>query len=126
MIDPQDIRPSKWAPLVTIVTTAGIGGAIIGALRTIIQRRYGGWLMWLSLMSCSVLTAVLVSLAIHDTGLSPSLQAAIIGVSAFLAEDILLGLGALGSLFSKDPIGAVRKIWDAVRGKGAEDKGAEK
>lgn len=124
MIDPKDIGGSKWGPLITIVTSAGLGGAAIGALRTIIQRRYGGWLMWLSLMACSVLTAILVSLAIHDTGLSPALQAAIIGVSAFLAEDILLGIGALGAMFSKDPIGAVRKIWDAVRGRGSDEKGA--
>lgn len=110
----------EWNKLLSLMTAAGLGGLFVGAAKGVIQRRYGGWWQWLSLLFAATLTAILVGLSIHDTGLTETQQAAVIGVCAFLAEDILLGLGALAALFSKDPIGTVRSVWDAIRGRSAD------
>lgn len=103
--------------MAALVATAGLGGVLVAIGRMIIHQRYGGWLVWLSAGVGTVLVAVLVGLAIHDTELSTTQQAAVIGVCAYLADDILLGLGALAKLFGSDPLGTLRRIWDAVRGR---------
>jgi len=107
-----------WEEVVSLVTATAIGGTLVGLFRGIIVRRYGGWLQWTSLLLGSTLVATLTGLAIHDSGLSNSQQAAMIGVCAFLAEDILLGLGTLATLFRNDPLGTIREVWRAIRGKG--------
>ena len=118
MMDPVDRdQVSAWGRLATLVASSGAAGALIAALRSIILRRYGGFWMWFSLMCASVLVAVLVGLAVDDTGLSESQKAAVIGICAFVAEDILLGVSVIAGALRSDPIGTLRQIWAAIRGK---------
>jgi hypothetical protein len=117
---PQNIPPDDWNKIIPIISSTAVGGAAIGAFRSVIYRKYGGFWQWFALMSATVLVSVLVGLAVADTSLSHSQQAAVIGVCAFLAEDILLGLGALAGMFARDPLSTLRRFWDAIRGKGGD------
>lgn len=110
--------PKDLDELWDLIGNAAAGGAVVGVLRGVIQRRYGGWLQWLSMLSAAALVAVLVGLATEGT-MTRAQQFATVGASAFVAEDVLIGLSTLASLFGKDPIGTFKKIWDALRGRGS-------
>lgn len=93
-----------------------MGGLAVGLAKGVIQRRYTGWGQWLSLLVGAVLVSVLVGLAVHETGLSETQQWAVIGVCTFVAEDLLLAVGAIGAAFARDPLHALQHFWDAIRG----------
>lgn len=57
-----------------------------------------------------VLVGALVSLALADTSYSETTRGAIIGVSALLSEDVIIGALAIGKRFSDNPHGVVDAI----------------
>lgn len=102
--------------LLTVAATAGIIGLFAGIARGVVQQRHGGWVPFLRGLMASIAVAVLVGWGLDDAGLSPTKAAAIIGVCAWLADDVLLGLGELAKVFGADPFGFFDRVWKAIRG----------
>ena len=102
--------------LLGLVGTAGIGGLLLGIGKGIVQDKHGSMWLFLRGVTASCIVAVLVSLALNDTGLSYTRQSAIIGVMAYVADDILTGLMVLARLFSADPLRFLRGIIASIRG----------
>jgi len=110
------MKGDDWERLLQTVFLSGGSGVIVGVAKGVV-RRYGGIWSWIALLVASALVSVLVGLAIQDSGLSYTQKSAVIGICAYLAEDILLGIGMLAGLFARDPIRTIRLFWDALRGK---------
>ncbi len=102
--------------MLSAAATAAVIGLFAGVARGVIQQKHGGWVAFLRGLVASVLVAVLIGWSIDDVDLSPTKLAAIIGVCAYLADDVLLGLGELAKIFGADPFGFARRVWAAIRG----------
>lgn len=107
----------EWDRVVVTVAASSFAGLCIGIAKTLILQRHGGWLPWLSMMAAAVVVAVMIGLTVDSTALPPTQKWAIVGLCAYLAEDILIGVGALVKLASTDPFGTVHKILDLFRGR---------
>lgn len=107
----------EQAKLASIATASGAAGVFIATARYTIQHRPGGWVGWLVGGVASSLVAVLVGLALDGSSLSPGQRWALIGVCAYLAEDILIGTLALAALMRGDPLGVLARLLAALRGK---------
>lgn len=103
--------------VLSAAAAAGAIGLIVGIARGIVQQRHGGWVTFCRGLVASVLVAVLIGWSIEDAGLTPSQLAAIVGVCAYLADDVLMGLGELAKIAGADPFGFVARVWAAVRGR---------
>jgi hypothetical protein len=90
--------------LLEIAAVSGVGGLILGVAKIIIHERHGTFFRFFRGGVSSVVVAVLVGFALADSGFSWPRQAAIIGVLAYVADDMLNGLLILGNLFAKNPI----------------------
>lgn len=113
MKDDEDLRR-----IVAITAASGLAGLLVGAFRGVIQEKYGGWLGFVRGMAASIVVAVMAGLALHDADLSPTRQAAVIGLAAYVADDVLSGIVLLGQLFRNDPIGFFRSVWTSFKGGG--------
>lgn len=102
--------------VLAIIGVSGLAGLLVGAARGIVQERHGGWRGFARGAVASVVVAVLAALALDDSGLSAAKQGAIIGVLAYVADDMLAGLMLLSRLFAADPLGFVRQLWQSLRG----------
>lgn len=102
--------------VVSIIAGGGALGLAFGIIRGVVNQKHGGWPGFIRGAFASVGAAILVALGIADLELTVTKQAAIIGVSAYVADDILLGLLTLGQMFGKDPVGFVRDIFSSIRG----------
>lgn len=108
-----------------IATQAGTGGAIggvSGLARMIIFGQPGGAAAWLSSTVAGVVVGVGSWLVLLDTKsweYDPpgGVKIAACIVFAMFAKDLLMGLSSLGSGFAQNPIGLVKSLWDAIRGK---------
>jgi len=108
-----------------IVTQAGTGGTIGGAAglaRMIIFGQPGGIAAWISSTVAGIVVGVvswLVMLDTHTWDFNPPMGVKVTAaiVFAMFAKDILMGLSSLGSGFAQNPIGLVKSVWDAIRGK---------
>lgn len=110
----------EYEKIVAGVAATGGAGVTVAVLRSIFQRRYGGVWQWLSMLAAASLVAVLTGFLLHDSDFSEHQRWAIIGVSAFLADDILFGILAISALFRTDPLGTFTRFWNAIRGRGEE------
>jgi hypothetical protein len=102
--------------IIAVAGTAGAIGLATGIARGIVQSRHDGWASFFRGMIASVTAAVLIGWSLSDFGFTPTTFAAIVGVCAFLADDVLLGLQEVGKLFGADPIGTIQRVWAAIRG----------
>ena len=100
-----------------IIVSSGIVGLIAGVYQGIVQKRHGGWGGFLQALVSGVVVSVLVGLAIEGWVPSETLRLAIIGAAAVVSEDMLAGLKTVGKAFGVDPIGAVFRVLDALRGR---------
>lgn len=103
--------------VLTSAAVAGLIGLMAGIARGVIVMKHGGWVPFVRGLIASVLVAVLIGWGIDDTDLSPTKAAAVIGVCAYLADDILVGLAEFARLFGADPLGFATRVWDAIRGR---------
>lgn len=103
----------------SVAAPAGAIGFAVAVARGVIDQA-GGWRLWLSGGAASVLVASLVGLGLHDTEVPVFMQSAIIGLCAYVARDILLGLQQLSRMVAASPLEALRRIRDALRGNGKE------
>ena len=102
------------------LVTAGVTGTlalVIGIFRAVINERHGGPRGLIRGILASIVVAVLVGWALTGFDLQLPVKLAIVGVCAYLADDILLGLVVIGSLFRDDPGSFIFKLFDALRGR---------
>lgn len=108
-----------------VATQAGTGGAIggvAGIARMMIFGQPGGVAAWISSTVAGVVVGVGSWLVLLDTkawDFNPPEGVKITAciVFAMFAKDLLMGLASLGSGFAQNPIGLVKSVWDAIRGK---------
>lgn len=94
-----------------------VAGLAMGIWRGLIKHRYGGWLQWLATLVGTVFVAVMAGFVVADADLPLGWSFAVVGLCAFLADDILLGVGAIASMFRADPLGLFARVVDAIRGR---------
>lgn len=99
-----------------VIGAGGTLGLIFGIIRGVVNQKHGGWGGLFRGMFAAIGAAILVALGIADLDLTITKQAAIIGVSAYVADDILLGLVNISKLFSNDPIGFLQNILSSLKG----------
>lgn len=103
--------------VLSAAATAGVIGILVGIAKGVIQQKHGGIGSFVRGLTASILVAVLIGWGLADAELSPTMLAAIVGVCAYLADDVILGLGEAGKLFGADPFGFVGRVWAAIRGR---------
>jgi len=103
--------------LTIVLAESAVIGVLIGVSRNIIHSRHGGLMGFFRGLLASVVMAVFVGLAINDMTGSPAVHYALIGISAYLSDDLLLALLQSVKIFAKDPTEFVTKIVRALRGK---------
>ena len=91
-------------PLLGISTIATISRTILSPDR----RTLSAFLRGLFL---AIFVGMMVAMGTSEIALSDSTRGAIVGVCAFVTDDILLGVIKLGELIRKDPIALFRKIF---------------
>ena len=101
--------------LVTTLLLGGVAGLFMGIGRGIVQARHDGWFGFIRGIVASVVVAEILGLALASTSLAPSLQIAIIGASAFVADDVILAFGVVVRLIASDPIGFFSRFFQAYR-----------
>lgn len=104
--------------LLEITSIAGLGGLLLGIAKVIVHEKYGTVARFFRGAVSSVTVAVLAAFALADSGLSFPQQAALVGVLAYVADDILSGLLILGKLFANNPISFIKDLWSSIRGGG--------
>lgn len=107
----------EWDRVLTVVAATGLGGFIVGVFRIAILRKYGGWLTWLAALCGSVLVAVLAGLAVQDTGLTEAQRWGVVGICAFVADDLVIAIMSIAQMMRSDPVGFFSRIVRAARGK---------
>jgi thiosulfate reductase cytochrome b subunit len=106
----------EWDRIVHIVAASGAAGFVVGAVRIVISYRYETKLQWLAVMCGTVFIAVITGLLVADTDLSPAWASAVIGLSAFVADNLILALLTIAKSVGANPLRAIRRIMAAVRG----------
>lgn len=110
----------KWPDQTVLVITAlwaGTIGFVVSLWRGMVVERHGSWRAFIRGAIASVAVAVLLGWSLADTTVPMTMQAAVIGASAFVAEDILLGFAALAQMFRNNPIETLRVAFRAWRGR---------
>lgn len=102
--------------LVAIVSS-GIIGFVVGIANGVIQKKHGGWPGFFQALVTAITVSVLVGLAVQRYVEHETVRLAIVGVCALISDDILAGLKAFGAGVRKDPLAAISRLIDALRGK---------
>ena len=105
-----------WDRIVQIVAASSAAGAVVGAIRIVVSYRYEGKWQWLAVMLGTVFIAVITGLLVADTDLSPAWASAVIGISAFVADNLILALLTVARSIGANPLRAIRRIVAAARG----------
>jgi hypothetical protein len=107
--------------LLLVAWISGVAGALLGVLKVIIHENRGTIMRFFRGACAAVVVAVLSAFALNDTGMSWSRQAAIIGILAYVADDVLSGLVILGKLFGNNPLAFLKDLWSSFRGGSKND-----
>ncbi len=105
-----------------VIGSSALIGLLMGGAQGYIQKKYGGWPAFFTAWLTGVAVAVLVGLGIKDYVQSEAARLAIVAAAAIISEDVWAGLRAIGRLIREDPLGAVSRLIDALRGKPAAAK----
>ena len=98
------------------VASGAVVGLVVGIANGIIQRKHGGWIGFFSAILWGVIVSVLVGLLIQDYIPSEPLRLALVGMCAVISDDIVTGLKTFGQGLRNDPLGAVARLINALRG----------
>lgn len=104
--------------LLEITSIAGLGGFLLGIAKIIIHDKYGTVTRFFRGAVSSVTVAVLAAFALADSGLRWSQQMALVGILAYVADDVLSGLLILAKLFAHNPLSFIKDLWTSIRGGG--------
>ena len=116
------MKPDQTDGLLATAAGFGVIGLAVGLARGLIESRHGSVFAWLGGMAAAALVAVLLGWGLDAAQVPQVWQWPIVGACAYIAEDALAGLRALGAMIRSDPIGGVMRILDALRGRGEPPK----
>lgn len=100
-----------------VLGSSAVIGLVMGGAQGYIQKKHGGWPGFWTALFTGVAVALLVGLGIKDYVQSETFRLAIVAAAAIISEDVWAGLRAIGRLIREDPLGAVSRLIDALRGK---------
>lgn len=112
----MNIDDESTRRVLAVTVFAGLIGMMSAVWRGIVVERHGSWWGFARGATASIAVAVLIGWWLDTSGLPTTMQAAIIGAAAFVAEDILIGAAALASMFRTDPLRMLKDLWEAWRG----------
>lgn len=115
----------QFKRLLEVAAISGAGGLLLGIAKIVIHEQHGSVFRFFRGAVSSVVVAVIAGFALADTGLSWTRQAAVVGILAYVADDILVGLLILGKLFANNPVSFIKDLWSSLRG-GGNSKGGSK
>lgn len=107
---------NDWKRILDVAGPAGLIGFAVAVFRGVIDQ-CGGWRKWFAGLAASVLVAAFVGLGLHDADVPAYMQSAIVGLCAYVARDILMGLQQLSGMMASSPLKFVKNLRDAIRGK---------
>jgi hypothetical protein len=111
MLKPETLQ------LIETLKLTGLIGTIIAIFRHIIEERLGGWLSLLRGFLASIVVAVIVGLLLGETTLQELTKAAVIGITAYVADDILFGLRKITVAIRNDPLGSIKELFAIWKGR---------
>lgn len=114
------MEPSTKDHLLTVLFTAGVIGFVVGIARGVIEERHGGWVGFFRGIVSALVVSTFVGFGLADSAFPPTMQACIIGVCAYISEDIVLGVRKITGEFGRNPLGVVKAVVDAWRGRKSE------
>ena len=91
-------------------------GLAVGFVSGIIRQRHGSIGAWVQGLAASMLVGVIVSLGMDSVDLPPAIELLIVCAAVYVADDVLAGLTAIGAAVRADPFGAIKRVFDALRG----------
>ena len=109
------MNQDDWQKLFNVAGPAGAIGFSVAVFRGVINQ-CGGWRVWLSGLAASILVAVLVDLGMHDYDAPFSVKLAVVGLCAYIARDILIGLTQVSGMIASKPFETLEKVRDFLRG----------
>lgn len=110
------MNQDDWQRVLNVAGPAGAIGFAVAVFRGVIEQS-GGWRKWCAGLAASVLVAGLVGLGLHDTDVPAIMQSAVVGLCAYVARDILMGLTQVSSMVASNPIAALERVRDFLRGR---------
>lgn len=99
------------------VLASGVVGFVVALANGVVKKRHDGWAGFFGAVVTGTVVALMVGLGTSDYVRSETLRLCIVGVCTVISDDILAGLKALGGGIRTDPLGAVIRIFDALRGR---------
>ena len=112
----MDLRPEHYK-LIEILSLTGLIGFVVGVAKHVVIVRHGSWWNFCMGLIAFVLVAIFVGLLLEDTNFSLTTKTAMIGICAYVAEDILDVLRNLVVAFRNDPKGFIKEGLDMWRGR---------
>ncbi len=109
-------------PNLDAIVNVGGWSILAAASRSILSVEKRSLIGFLRGFVMAVFVCELVGLLVVDNGLSPRVETAIVGISGFVADDILLLILAVSSAVRKDPKEAVLNLIEYLFGKSKHDK----
>lgn len=91
-------------------------GLAIGMMRAVVQEKYKGWLGFFRCVCASLMVAVLVGWGLQGTTFSAPTRSMIVGLTALVADDVLVSVLTIAKLMGKDPFDFLLRIISAYRG----------
>lgn len=102
--------------LIATASISGVGGALLGIAKVIIHENHGTLARFFRGACASITVAVLTAFALADSGMSWERRGAIIGILAYVADDVLSGLVIIAKLFANNPMAFLKDLWSSFRG----------
>lgn len=102
-----------------VLKLAAVGaviGLLVGMMRGIIEQKYGSLREWFGGLAAALLVGMMVHIGLNDADMSNNLKVVITISAAFVADDALRGLRALGAMLGTDPLGFFGRVISALRG----------
>ncbi len=102
--------------LLTLASTGGVIGLLVGFARYVITAEHGSVRVWVRGIVAGTLVGVLVAWGLDSITWATTLKGLVIGLSAYIAGDLLHGLMLIGTQIRADPLGFFRSLWASLRG----------
>lgn len=104
------------AATLKLAAVGAVIGAGVSAARHVIEQKYGSWGVWLRGMVAGVLAGIITSLLLDGIDLPHAVELGITCIAVYVADDALQGIRVIGRMFGAEPIAALRRVIDGLRG----------
>ena len=98
-----------------LYVSSGIG-VVVSIIRKILEERHGNLSEWVKGVLSAVLVAGIIGWGLADSGLAQTLQYCIIGISAYVADDLRVGIGRIVKDVAANPLQILKDAINTWRG----------